>query len=141
MIKFFIERADGGVSIGDAADQENIEFMVDAWKTAHPGAYVSHGVVTGQIPADRDFRDGWKVSTGRVEHHLPKCKAIAHERRRARRAEEFKPLDIEATIPAKAADAEAKRQAIREKYDAMQAKIDAAQTVEEIKAIGPEVLK
>jgi hypothetical protein len=69
-----------------------------------------------------------------VAHDLDKCKSIAHDRRRSMRAEEFKPLDIEATIPAKATEAEAKRQAVRDKYADMQAAIDAAKTIEEIKA-------
>lgn len=86
------------------------------------------------IPTDRTFRNAWKVGDERVEHDMQKCKEIAHERRRVRRAEEFAPLDIEATIPAKAAQAEAKRQAIRDKYDAIQSAIDAARSVEELKA-------
>lgn len=62
-----------------------------------------------------------------------KAKAIAHDMRRAARAEEFKPLDVQATIPSLAAQAEAARQAIRDKYAAIQNQIDAAQTPEEIK--------
>lgn len=87
------------------------------------------------IPTDRTFRNAWKADGGVVTHDMPKCKAIAHERRRDHRSAEFAPLDIEATIPAKAAQAEAARQAIRDKYDAMQAAIDAARSVEELKAV------
>ena len=65
--------------------------------------------------------------------NIDKAKAIGHDMRRAARAEEFKPLDIKATIPSEAAAAEAARQAIREKYVAVQAAINAAQTPEEIK--------
>lgn len=63
-----------------------------------------------------------------------KAKAIGHEMRRAARAEEFAPLDIKATIPSEAVSAEASRQAIREKYAAIQTAIDAAATPDEIKA-------
>ena len=66
--------------------------------------------------------------------NLNKAKDIAHDVRRAKRAEEFAPLDIKATIPAEATAAEAARQAVREKYAAMQTAIDAATTPEEIKA-------
>jgi hypothetical protein len=66
--------------------------------------------------------------------NLNKAKDIAHDVRRAKRAEEFAPLDIKATIPAEATVAEAARQAVREKYAAMQDAIDAAATPEEIKA-------
>lgn len=65
--------------------------------------------------------------------NLDKAKAIGHEMRRAKRAEEFAPLDVKATIPAMAAEAEAVRQAIRDKYAAMQEQINAAITPDEIK--------
>ena len=67
---------------------------------------------------------------------LNKAKAIAHDRRRAARAEEFKPHDeiIMKQIPGvDAVVAEAARQAIRDKYAAMQTAIDAAATPDEIK--------
>ena len=65
-----------------------------------------------------------------------KAKAIGHEMRRAARAEEFKPFDeaIAKQIPGAADGAEAERQAIREKYAAIQTQIDAAATPDEIKA-------
>ena len=64
---------------------------------------------------------------------IDKAKAIGHDMRRAARSEEFKPLDVQATIPNLAAQAEADRQAIRNKYAVMQAAIDAATTTDEIK--------
>jgi predicted nucleic acid-binding Zn-ribbon protein len=69
---------------------------------------------------------------------LNKAKEIAHDKRRAARAAEFAPLDIKATIPSEAEAAEAARQAIRDKYAAMQSQMDAATTVEELKALLPE---
>ena len=65
--------------------------------------------------------------------NIDKAKAIAHNIRRAARAEEFKPLDAKATIPAEAAEAEAARQAVRDKYVLMQEKIEAAKSPDEIK--------
>lgn len=64
-----------------------------------------------------------------------KAKAIGHDMRRAARAEEFKPFDdaIAKQIPGQMEGAEAQRQAIREKYAAIQTQIDAATTTEEIK--------
>lgn len=101
------------------------------------GGYgVFHGVVdTAMIPSERTFRNAWKLGAGKVEHDISKCKEIAHAKRRTDRAEAFKPLDIEATIPAKAAQAEALRQQIREKDAMRQAAIDAATTVEQLKAL------
>jgi hypothetical protein len=67
---------------------------------------------------------------------LTKAKNIGHDMRRAARAEEFKPYDeaIAKQIPGQADGAEAARQAIREKYAAIQTSIDAAATPDEIKA-------
>ena len=65
--------------------------------------------------------------------NIDKAKNIAHDIRRAKRAEEFAPLDIKATIPNEAVAAEAARQAVRDKYAAMQTQINSASTPEEIK--------
>ena len=72
--------------------------------------------------------------------NMDKAKAIAHEVRRAKRAEEFAPLDevIMKQIPGNdAAQAEAARQAIRDKYSALQAQMDAATTANELKSLLP----
>lgn len=70
-----------------------------------------------------------------IKINVDKAKEITHEKRRAARAAEFAPLDVKATIPAEAAAAEAERQAIRDKYAAIQSEVDAAATPEELKAI------
>ena len=70
--------------------------------------------------------------------NIYKAKGIAHDMRRAARAEEFKPFDevIAKQIPGTAAqEAEAARQAIREKYAVMQSKIDSASSVDELKSV------
>jgi hypothetical protein len=73
-----------------------------------------------------------------IKINLDKAKDIAHEKRRAARAEEFAPLDIKATIPSEAQAAEAARQAVRDKYAALQDQMNAAQTVDELKALLPK---
>lgn len=68
--------------------------------------------------------------------NLNKAKAIGHDMRRSAREEEFAPLDavIMKQIPGTSAvEAEAARQAIRDKYAAIQEQIDAAETPDEIK--------
>lgn len=72
--------------------------------------------------------------------NLDKAKNIVHDVRRTKRSEEFAPLDIQATIPAKAAQAEEARQVIRDKYAAMQQEIDSAQDVEQLKALIQQLL-
>ena len=69
--------------------------------------------------------------------NIDKAKDIAHDKRRQARSAEFAPLDIKVTIPSEATTAETARQAVRDKYTAMQSEIDAASTVEEIKAAMP----
>jgi hypothetical protein len=73
--------------------------------------------------------------------NIDKAKSIAHDVRRAARAAEFEPLDniIAKQIPGTAAqEAETQRQSIRDKYAVMQDAIDAAVTVDEIKAAMPQ---
>lgn len=71
-----------------------------------------------------------------IRVNIDKAKGIAHDIRRAKRADEFAPYDrvIAARIPGTdEAAAESARQDIRDKYAVMQTAIDAAQTPEEIK--------
>jgi len=71
--------------------------------------------------------------------NITKAKVIAHDVRRAARTEEFKPYDeaIAKQIPNQIEGAEAARAVIRAKYATMQTAIDAASTVDEIKAAMP----
>lgn len=64
-----------------------------------------------------------------------KARATAHGIRRAARSAEFAPLDAKANIPSEAEAAEAARQAVREKYTEIQANINAAADVAELKQI------
>jgi len=70
--------------------------------------------------------------------NIDKAKTIAHDKRREARSAEFAPLDIKATIPSEATAAEAARALIRTKYATMQTDIDAASTIDEIKAAMPQ---
>ena len=68
--------------------------------------------------------------------NIDKAKGIAHDIRRAKRAEEFEPLDavIMKQIPGTDVTAvEAQRQAIRDKYATIQTNIDAATDTDGIK--------
>ncbi|CAB4133976.1 hypothetical protein UFOVP267_3 [uncultured Caudovirales phage] len=69
--------------------------------------------------------------------NITKAKNIAHDARRTARSAEFALLDIKATIPSEATAAEAARQVVRDKYATMQTAIDAASTIDEIKAVMP----
>jgi hypothetical protein len=70
--------------------------------------------------------------------NIDKAKGIAHEMRRAKRAKEFAPYDevIMKQIPGNdAVEAEAARQAIRDKYAQIQLDIDSAPGVNEVKFV------
>ena len=88
------------------------------------------------IPSDRFFRNAWVANGAAVEVDLNQAKDIGHDIRRTQRAEEFKPYDevIAKQIPGvDAAEAEAARQAIRDKYAAVQDAVNAAKTPDAIK--------
>ena len=133
----FTRPEDGGVSVIIPAPGVT---QKDASKTVPLG--LPYDVVpTDNIPVDRTFRNAWERSGSAIEQNLVKCKAIAHNMRRAARALEFAPLDVKATIPDFAIVAEEGRQTIRDKYEAMQAAIDAATTVEQLKTVAAEALR
>ena len=70
--------------------------------------------------------------------NLNKAKTISHDKRRDARAKEFAPFDevIMKQIPGNdAVEAEAARQAIRDKYAQIQADIDSAPGVNEVKFV------
>jgi hypothetical protein len=94
------------------------------------------------IPTDRTFRGAWVLGDCCIDHDLDRCRAIGHDIRRAKRAEEFAPHDevIAKQIPgADAAAAEAARQVVRDKYSEVQVAIDAAADPLDIKvALGLE---
>ena len=70
-----------------------------------------------------------------IQIDLDKAKEISHDKRRAKRADLFKQLDIEATVPALAEQAEAKRQIIRDEFAVIQTEIDDAESVDQLKVI------
>ena len=87
------------------------------------------------IPADRTFRNAWEHSNSTININMPKAQIIAHDKRRAARSVEFAPLDIKATIPSEAVNAEIARKVVRDKYSAIQLNIDSAISVSELKLI------
>ena len=70
-----------------------------------------------------------------IKIDINKAKEISHDMRRNKRADLFKHLDIEATVPSLVANAEVQRQIIRDDFAIIQTDIDAAITVDELKRI------
>ena len=79
--------------------------------------------------AESPFRSAWKTD---LTTDISKAKEMVHKQRKAKRAEQFAPLDVEATIPALAEVAESKRQAIREANATIQNSIKSASTEAEL---------
>lgn len=95
-------------------------------------------VTADQIPSDRTFRAAWVYSPDGIEIDLDRARAIAHNIRRARRADAFAPLDaiISKQLPGTdAGQAESKRQAIRESDARLQAMIEACRSVADLTAV------
>ena len=93
-------------------------------------------VSAADIPSDRFFRGAWVANGSAIEVDLDAAKAIGHDMRRTKRAEEFAPHDevIAKQIPgADALAAEASRQQIRDKYADVQLAIDTAADPDAIK--------
>jgi hypothetical protein len=133
MSKIIYQNLEGGVSIVHPTGEVPINEL-----PAKLGLTDYEIVDDNVIPTDRTFRNAWVKSGATVTEDLPKCKEIAHERRRAARAEEFAPHDevISKQIPGTdAATAEAARATIRTKYAIMQDDIDAASSTADLKAI------
>lgn len=127
---------DGGMAVIVPAPNCGLTIEQIALKDVPPG--VPYDIVdAADIPDDRTFRGAWTKQGAAVEHDMDKAKLIAHDLRRAARADEFAPLDevIAKQIPGSdAAEAEAGRQLIRIKYDAMQTAINSATSIVELKA-------
>lgn len=127
---------DGGVAVIVPAPECELTIEEIAAKDV-PAGKTYEIVDVSAIPSDRTFRNAWVKNGATVDHDIPKCKEIAHVKRREKRAAEFAPHDevIRLGIPGvDGAAAEAARAQIRAKYSAMQAAIAAATSVDGIKA-------
>jgi hypothetical protein len=136
MNKIIYQTPEGGVAVIIPA--ESVEL---ALKDVPEG--VDYEIVDeADIPTDRTFRGAWVMGDCCIDHDLDRCRAIGHDIRRAKRAEEFAPHDevIAKQIPgADASAAEAARQVVRDRYAEVQDAIDAAADPFEIKvALGLE---
>ncbi len=99
---------------------------------------VAYSVIDAEdLPPDRIFRSAWEFDPDNhcVRENPVKCKDVAHEIRRAKRAAEFAPHDdvIANRLPGEQ-QAEAARQEIRKKYAELQEQIDACECVDDLLA-------
>jgi len=133
MKRIIFQNESGGVSVIIPTGELPIEEV--AAKDVPEG--VAYEIVEDDaIPSDRFFRNAWIMGDCCIEHDLGQCRVIGHQMRRAQRNAEFAPFDeiIAKQIPGlDASEAEASRQAIREKYALIQDAIDIAEDPDTIK--------
>ena len=131
MKKIIYQNPDGTVSIVTPSGKVLIEDLPEKL------GLTDYEIVEDEVlPTDRTFRNAWVKTEATVVEDLTKSKALGHDMRRSKRAEEFKPYDdlISKKIPGSDTDAaEASRATIRTKYATMQTSIDEATTTELIK--------
>ena len=132
-MKIIYENPDGGVSVvipAPGVEPANLISSVvpygASWDIVEDDA----------VPADRTFRTAWRRGESGVCEDLDASKAVAHDIRRAKRSEEFRPHDelMAARIPGTDEVAvEAARQEIRDRYVVIEEEIDAAEEVEDLR--------
>tara|TARA_B100001063_G_scaffold165254_1_gene154178 strand:- start:336 stop:752 length:417 start_codon:yes stop_codon:yes gene_type:complete len=132
-MKIIYENPEGGVAVVTPAPGASLERV--AVKVVPSGAswWYSNG---DNLPVDNLFRSAWVRSGEGVIEDLEKSKEIAHEVRREKRRLEFRPHDeiIAARIPGTSYEEEEEaRSSIRVKYESIQADIDSAETIDELR--------
>ena len=109
--------ADCGLSIQEIAEKDV------------PSGSTYEIVDIASIPSDRTFRGAWRKGAGKVDTDLPTAKLIAHEKRRAKRSEEYMVVDADNMNVLVSPAAQTQRNAIGIKYDIIQAKLQDSTSV------------
>lgn len=106
------------------------------WRKDIPEGVAPIITTADKLPPDRMFRKAWQAADDGCVECPSKAKALAHEIRRAKRAEEFAPHDdvVAKRLPGEQ-DAEVQRQLIRQKYAVVQTQIDACQSTAELRNV------
>jgi hypothetical protein len=158
MATYAIEMDDGSVAIMQtldrpALDDEGLPVLRAAtaeeclaqWHPDLRARVIRHRPVEPDaLPVDRTFRDAWTLTDAGVVHDMAKARAIKRDMLRAERTPLLAALDVEyqradeRKDDAAKATIAAKKQALRDVTS--DPAIDAAATVEELKALKPDVL-
>jgi len=131
-MKLIYQTTEGGISVATAAPGKDLRALASkivpagsAWKIVPDDA----------IPTDRVFRDAWKLEEETLVEDLSASREIAHNLRREKRSEEFRPHDELMAVRIPGTDeegVEASRQEIRDRYAVIEQQIDDCETVEEL---------
>lgn len=142
-----IQRSDGGVSIMHVAAGANPEIEVARWRIAcaHLYGYVGHHFITlADAPADREYRNAWTSDGRKITHDMAKARDLHREKMRRARKPRLEQLDLDYLRADELGDAKGKREAVAKKQALRDVTehpdIAAAQTIEDLKKVWPEIL-
>jgi hypothetical protein len=108
------------------------------------GAIRVADIPTNEIPSDREFRDAW-IWNGQIEHDLVKAGQIHLDRIRVKRDAALERLDVEFIKAlelgdeAKITEIKVMKQALRDLPQEILPDIQACKSIDEIKAIQPNI--
>ena len=148
-MKTVIKCIDGSVAVMTLVEGADLLKALRKWGDVNPGKYFSHrNMEDDAIPKDREFREAWADTTPElvIDFDMVKARAIHLGRIRVKRNAKLALLDIEAIkaqdmgLVDKLAQIRVEKQTLRDLPQTIQADLDAAKTVEELKAIKPAIL-
>lgn len=149
MRKIVYERPDGAIAVVHPVrntfpveeDMTDEQVEQRAWDKLPADAVNPRFVAEDEIPADRTFREAWKLD---LTVDMDTARAIHRDRMRAARKPRLEALDVEYQRADERGDAEGKqsvairKQALRDVT--ANSAIDAATTPDELKAVWPDCL-
>lgn len=124
----------------DATEEQILQFIIEREGKAKDFKIIE---VSELLP--REFRNAWTLDKKQLTYDMKKCREIWLEKMREARKPKLEALDLEyqradeADDKAKKKEVAAKKQALRDVT--ADAKIAAAKTPDDLKAVWPEVLK
>lgn len=139
---YLVGRADGSVWVLHVHDDKSTpEQEIAKWSADDQQAVVSIVTMSDAPPSDRSYRNGWTLEGSKVVHDMTKCRDIHRDKLRAARAPLLAALDIEYQRADETRDNARKQQIVAEKEALRDVtadpRIDAAKTVDELKAVWP----
>lgn len=144
-VRYLIERADGGISVMELQDKDDLDRAMMQWAScARPHEIPAKAVLPiVDEPTDElsnEFFNGWKhVGGGRVGFDMPKCREIQKAKLRVARAPMLAALDVDYQRADEAGDNKRKQDITKEKQRLRDVtddpRIAAAQTVDELKKV------
>lgn len=144
------KRADGGISITHCVDGVNADEEAKKLKEQSEVLYKNHGIkdvyydseiiaMNVDVPEDREFRNAWTFTGKKLKVDMKLARELHIGRIRQKRNEALTELDKEtmAAISDKEelAKVEKKKQALRDSMDKIESLCDAAETVDELRAV------